>query len=161
MCPHCICKWDNCGACVTDGVAFSNHHQALSKDWDKHVHKSPYAINHIHTLQTHSYTYTHLLSHRLTHSLKLRIWGCALEPDHKVTLDHRFSPIRFNSLQYRELQRFSMSLLSTYKCAADFMWLTPVLFSWTKRFPRIQCTWTSLHCISGSLWGKFFGRKGG
>lgn len=103
---------------------------------------------HPHTYITN--TWTHILCHRRTHSLKLRIWACALEPDHKVTLDHRFSPIRFNSLQYRELQCSSMCLLSTYKCAADFMWLTAVLFSWTKRFPCIHCSWTSLHFISGS-----------
>lgn len=78
-------------ACITDWIAFSSNHWALSTDWDKHVFKSLYTITHMHTLLAQSYTCTHPLSHWLTHSLKLRIWGCALEPDHKVTLDHRFS----------------------------------------------------------------------
>ncbi len=70
------------------------------------------------------------------------------------------SPIRFNSLQYRELQRFSMSPLSTYKCAAEFMWLTSVSFSRTKRFPwmRLNTSAPRLWMVMEKLWG---GREDG
>lgn len=43
----------------------------------------------MHASQTHSWMYTFSHWHRLTHSPKLRIWGCTLEPDHKVTLDQQ------------------------------------------------------------------------
>lgn len=115
----------------------SNNHQA-SAGWDK---PAPLPV----CYRTLAY-----IINTLFHSLKLRIWSCALEPDHKVTLDHRFSTIRSNSLQYRGLWRSFMSPRLYLQVHLSIQVPVSVLFSRTKRFPWTLSDWPRLLKVSGS-----------
>lgn len=108
-------------------------------------------LSHTRIHYEHGLIHTH--THRLAHSLKLRIWGCALEPDHKVTLDHRFSSaLPQSGLILSAVQRAAALLhvfLSTYSRihVAHFCFL----FHGLKGFPASSvlghgCTASLDHC---------------
>lgn len=139
--------------------------QALSTDWDKHLHKwwctcaQVPICYHIHyelcVLYVHTLTLTQTNTQPEAEDLRLRsgTWSqshlgpqillCSLQSGLILCSTESCSPLP--CLPYL-----------TYKCAAEFMWLTSVSFSRTKRFPGIRCAWIRLPCISEWLWRKFW-----